>query len=268
LDRTDAINSAVAPNERDLGVFYYYTPECKQELLKALVDSGLKGSGNYGIFGVGVYDGQGGSTPEANLNVHTVARFTWPMQLDWSNGQVVEASIQGYTGDYVVSGAPIRPLGVGESFTPINTGGRAGIHEERVAGTFVFFPQPFGFQAEWQVGNGPGLSDDQTAVIERSLYGGYVMGMYRYDSCHCGIFIPYCRYQMYHGGYRNIANAPYGEQRQVDIGIEWQIFKALELVCEYSIVNTPNFSARDVEGTRSYRDFEGNVLRLQLQVNY
>jgi hypothetical protein len=58
LDRTDPINSAT-PNERDVGVFYYWTPEDKQKLLKDLVDGGLKGSGNYGIFGIGAYNGQG-----------------------------------------------------------------------------------------------------------------------------------------------------------------------------------------------------------------
>jgi hypothetical protein len=56
LDRTDPINSAVAPNERDLGVFYYWTPEEKQELFKELQNATLKGSGNYGIFGFGFYN--------------------------------------------------------------------------------------------------------------------------------------------------------------------------------------------------------------------
>ncbi|MBX7102639.1 MAG: OprO/OprP family phosphate-selective porin [Gemmataceae bacterium] len=269
LDRTDAINSAVSPNERDLGIFYYWATPDKRALLKALVDSGLKGSGNFGIFAFGVYDGQGGSVPEANLNLHTVARITYPVQLDWKNGQVVEASLQGYAGDYVVTGAAIRPLGQGNvGIVPANTGGNSGIHEERIATTFVFYPQPFGFQAEWQVGNGPGLNDEQTAVINRSLNGGYVMGMYRHDTCCYGIFTPYCRWQQYRGGYRQIANAPYGRQRELDLGVEWQFTKYMELVCEYSLVNTPNFTALNTPGAVSYRDFEGSVLRFQFQFNY
>jgi Phosphate-selective porin O and P len=91
LDRTDAINSGVSPNERDLGVFYYYTPEDKQKLFRDLVDGGLKGSGNYGILGLGAYTGQGGSQLEQNRNLHLVARVTWPWQLP--SGQVVEASV-------------------------------------------------------------------------------------------------------------------------------------------------------------------------------
>ena len=43
---------------------------------KDLVDGGLKGSGNYGIFGIGLYNGQGLSQLEQNLNPHVVTRFT------------------------------------------------------------------------------------------------------------------------------------------------------------------------------------------------
>ena len=46
LDRSDAIDSGDSPNQRDLGVFYYWTPIDKQKLLKQLVDGGLKGTGN------------------------------------------------------------------------------------------------------------------------------------------------------------------------------------------------------------------------------
>jgi len=267
LDRTDAMNTAVAPNERDLGVIYYWTPEDYQKLFTTLVRGGTKGSNNFGIFALGVYDGQGGSVPEANLNLHVVSRLTLPVQL--ANDQVVEASIQGYTGQYVVSGAPIRPLGKGAAgVTPTGTGGVSGIVDQRIAATFVWFPQPFGFQAEWEIGRGPGLNDAHTKVEARPLHGGYVMAMYRYDSDWCGIFTPYVRYQQFTGGYRNIANAPYGNQRQTDFGIEWQIRKELELVVEYSLVNSPNFTALNTANAVSYRDFEGSTLRLQMQFNY
>jgi hypothetical protein len=264
LDRTDAMNTAVSPNERDLGVFYYWTPTEQQKLFKTLVDSGLKGSGNYGLFGIGVYDGQGGSVPEANLNLHTVARLTCPVQLD--NCQIVEASIQGIIGEYTVSGTAIRPLGVGDAETPDGTGRGAAIRDERAAVSFIWYPQPIGFQAEWQVGRGPGLNEAQTEVVDRPLYGGYVMAMYRHETDCYGIITPYCRYQQFRGGYRSFANAPYGNQREIDLGIEWQMRKEMELVMEYSIANVPNLTA-SADGL-SYRDFEGNVLRFQFQVNY
>ena len=106
IDRTESMDSAVFPNQRDLGVFYYWTPVEKQVLLRELVEGGLKGSGNYGIFALGVYNGQGGGLLEKNLSPHLVSRITWPFQLD--NGQVVEVSVQGYGGDYVVTGVAIR----------------------------------------------------------------------------------------------------------------------------------------------------------------
>lgn len=265
LDRTDALNSAVAPNERDIGVFYYWTPVAKQKLFRALVDSGLKGSGNYGIFGIGVYNGQGGSQLERNLDLHAVVRLTYPFEL--TNGQVIEGSIQALRGSYVVAGSPISPRGRGTPRTPAFTGG-GGIYEEKVAATFVYYPQPFGLQAEWQVGDGPGLNDAQTAVIKRYLNGGYFMAMYRHETDRCGIFTPYTRYQQYTGGYRNIVNAPYGHQRQLDLGLEWQLRKEVELVFEYSLVNTPNFTAINAANQLSYRDFEGSVFRIQCQINY
>ena len=57
LDRNDALNSAVK-DERDIGLFLYYAPTEIRALFRRLVDSGLKGSGDYGMLGFGVYNGQ------------------------------------------------------------------------------------------------------------------------------------------------------------------------------------------------------------------
>jgi len=266
LDRSDAINGASAFVERDLGVFYYWTPEEKQQLFKDLVAGGLKGSGNYGIFGLGVYSGQGLSVLEQNLNLHTVARLTYPWMLP--SGQVVEASIQGYTGEYVTTGAAIRPLGVGPAITPAGTGGNQGFRDQRIAGTFVWYPQPFGVQTEWSFGEGPGLNDSQTAIAVRQLNGGYVTLNYKIDTCNCGIFTPYTRYQYFKGGYKNFANTPYGVRNQYDVGVEWQIRKEMELTLEYSFVDGVNLNAINQAGVTSYRNFDGGVLRAQFQVNY
>lgn len=265
LDRSDAIDSGDSPNQRDLGVFYYWTPVDKQKLLKDLVDGGLKGSGNYGIFGIGVYNGQGGSELDENRSLHAVARFTWPFQL--ASGQAVEMSIQGYTGKEVVGGSAISPLGQGPTMTPTGVG-YDGIRDQRLAGTFVWYPQPFGFQAEWNVGEGPGLNDAQTNVEVRSLSGGYAMATYKIDTPRNGIFIPYARYQHYRGGYRSIANAPYGIHDEYSLGVEWQIRKELELVVEYGIVNGVSLTAIDEPGVESYKNFQGQLLRSQLQINY
>jgi hypothetical protein len=67
LDRNDGLNSAVS-NERDLGVFFYWAPQEIRKRFSMLVKEGLKGSGDYGVFGFGVYNGQTANKPEMNNN--------------------------------------------------------------------------------------------------------------------------------------------------------------------------------------------------------
>lgn len=268
LDRTDGINSSMR-NERDLGVFYYWTPEPAQEFFKEVLDQGLKGSGNYGVFCLGCYNGQGGALLEQNDNLHLVARLTLPMTLD--NGQHVEASIQGYTGHYVVLGSNIRPLGMGAAVTPggtATTGGSDGFLDERLAATFVWYPQPFGFQAEWNVGRGPALNAAQTAIVDDDLQGGYAMVMYNYKTdCH-GTLFPFARYAYYKGGYKQERNAPYSHVDEFEMGCEWQMNPQMELTALYTWTDRTNTTAINQAGVTSYGQFEGQFLRFQFQFNY
>lgn len=265
LDRSDPINSSMR-NERDLGAFYYWTPESAQDFFRYVLDEGLKGTGNYGVFGFGAYNGQGGSLLEQNDRAHVVCRLTLPFQLPSS--QCVEVGVQAYHGEYVVLSSPISPLGVGPAARPLGTleTGNRGIVEERIAGTFVWYPQPFGIQSEWNVGRGPGLNDEQTEVVERSLYGGYAMIMYRYVSQRFGTFLPFARWQHYQGGYKAERNAPYAEIDEFEVGVEWQFNKQMELATQYTITDRTNTTA--LSSGRSYEQFEGEILRMQFQINY
>jgi len=268
LDRADALNSA-ARNERDLGVFYYYTPEYAQTFFKSVVDDGLKGSGNYGMFGLGAYNGQGGSFQEQNDNMHLISRLTLPMT--FCDGQKAEVAVQGYTGRYVVHSALIRPLGLGPAIRPtgtLETGDNRGILDQRGAVTAVWYPQPLGFQAEWNVGRGPGLSEDQTTVEERSLYGGYLMTMYRHETENRGVWIPFLRWSYYKGGYKSERNAPFSLIDEWELGLEWQINTQMELVGMYTLTDRTNTTALSGAGDRSYQQFDGSLLRLQFQFNY
>jgi hypothetical protein len=262
LDRNDAFNSGTK-NERDLGVFYYWTPEPAQEFFKYVVDEGLKGSGNYGILGFGFYNGQGGSLVERNDNLHTVARITLPGCLP--NGNFYEIGMQGYTGKYNPTLAAISPLGVGPTALP--TVNRGGVRDERLGWTLVYYPQPLGFQAEWTVGNGPSLNDAQDAIVERPLHGGYVQTMYRHESDH-GVWIPFTRYINYEGGYKSERNSPYSRINETEIGLEWQINPAAELTTSYTITNRTNTAPFILADTLSYGQFDGNLLRFQFQFNY
>ncbi|RLT08402.1 MAG: hypothetical protein DWI21_07985, partial [Planctomycetota bacterium] len=87
LDRADSLNSAVR-NERDLGVYFFYTPTWAQDFFKDVLEKGYKGSGNYGLLSAGLYNGQGGSFNEINDDVHVFARLTLPLIFD--NGQHME----------------------------------------------------------------------------------------------------------------------------------------------------------------------------------
>jgi hypothetical protein len=265
LDRNDGLNSAVR-NERDLGVMYYWTPEEAQDLYKYVLDEGLKGSGNYGVFGVGVYNGQGGSFIEQNDDVHVVARLAYPFRL--STGQIVELGVQGYTGKYAVLSTAIQPLGIGPAARPLGTleTGNRGIRDERVAGTFVWYPQPIGFQAEWNVGRGPGLNEAQTEVTERSLSGGYAMVMYRRELCRLGVLFPFARWNYFEGGYKAERNAPYSYINEFEAGLEWQFNPQMELVTQYTVTDRTNTTA--LSTGESYRQFEGQLLRMQFQINY
>jgi hypothetical protein len=271
FDRNDAFNSATK-NERDLGVFFYWTPLWAQKMYREIDDKGLKHSGNYGMFGFGAYDGQGGSLGEQNNELHMVTRFNVPFEL--SNGQYFEAAIQGYTGRYVVLGSRIRPLGLGTTdIIPTGTqqsGNPDGLLDQRLGWSFIWFPQPLGFQAEWTIGRGPALNEEQTALERRSVYGGYAMLLYKIDSRH-GRFFPFVRWQYFRGGYRSFRNAPYSIIDEWNIGVEWQIRRELELSFEYLITDRTNLrsiSSSSAVSRESYRQFDGHVARIQLQINY
>ena len=263
LDRNDAFNSEVK-NERDLGVFYYYTPEYAQDLFKFIMDENLKGSGNYGVFGLGVYNGQGGSLREQNDNMHIVSRLALPYQFE--NGQIIETGVQGILGQYTVLGSAINPPGPPPLGPPAGTGGAGGWADERVGWTFVMYPQPFGFQAEWTVGRGPELNAAQTAIEEHHLAGGYAMVLYKQETECYGTFFPFARWSNYKGGYKSERNSPFANISEWEAGNEWQINKNAELTLSYLITDRTNTTARTT-GT-SYGQFEGQALRCQLQFNY
>lgn len=239
FDRSDGLNSAFQ-NERDVGVYFHYAPDSIHRRFRHLVDSGLKGSGDYGLVAVGVINGQPVNTRERNDNKHFVAHLSVPFDV---GSQVVEIGAGGYTGLFV----PRKDDGIG---------GPRDVRDFRVHGTFVLYPQPIGIQAEYNVGVGPELSGN--VVEERPLDGGYVMAMSRHPTKRAGTFTPYVRAHRYDGGKKFETNAPSYEVRELNAGVEWQFEKWLELTAEYME------SERTVNGDRQ----AGRLLRLQLQFNY
>jgi len=283
LDRADALNSALK-DERDLGAFYYYTPLETQELFKEISRLGLKHSGDYGRFGFGFYNGQGANNRDRNDNYHVVARYTHPWKME--TGQIYEAGIQAYTGDYVpvATGSYRRrspTTGVIASATPTNaaaftSGANNGIKDERVALSFMMYPQPFGFQGEWTWGKTPGLDIAANEIQEKSLNGGYFQAMYKIDNLNfldwSTTLIPFARWQYFDGYNKAESNAAKNNVNDWEIGAEWQLAPEVELVAYYHKMKRTNLvtgiQTAEFPNRADYETFDADALRVQLQYNF
>ena len=250
LDRNDALNSAVA-NERDLGVFFYWAPKNIRTLFASLVNDGLKGSGDYGVFSFGAYNGQTANRAEANNSPHIVSRFSYPFAV---NKQIVEMGVQAYTGQYILTPDLINAgvkLPASRSFL-----------DQRVAGSFVLYPKPFGIQAEYNIGRGPRFNKVSDSVEVSSLKGGYITASYKTQKGK-HVIIPFSRYQYYQGGKKHEMDAMAYDVKEFEVGIEWQPNKNIELVTMYT------FSDRRFESFKNQNNHQkGSLLRLQLQLNF
>jgi hypothetical protein len=265
LDRADALNSAVR-DERDTGVFYYYTPKWVQESFKEIEQKKLKHSGNYGMFGLGVYNGQGANRQDTNESVHTVVRFNVPGKTQ--SGQLYEFGVQGFTGKYVPSTALYtNAAGVRNTAAPTLSAGD-GIKDQRVAVSGIIYPQPFGLQAEWTWGKTPGMDATRNLIEEKSLQGGYVQAMYMLKDTEFGTLIPFVRYQSFDGYNRAEPNAPRNKVNDVEVGLEWQMTPNIELTTVYHHLDRGNLVTGNRAGFVDYRNFQTNYVRMQMQVSY
>ncbi|MCG8582846.1 MAG: OprO/OprP family phosphate-selective porin, partial [Bacteroidales bacterium] len=187
LDRNDPLNSAVK-DERDMNIGIHYAPKKIRDRLITIRKKGLKGSGDYGMAYLMLYNGQRGNriVPEYNdydyKMPHIAMRFSYPFEL--ASGQFIEVGVQGYTGQYVMStasdGVVLRHSDGTLSNRPVN--GEL-FRDRRVAASLVYYPQPFGFQAEYNLGVGPEFAYDSEKEIgsigNEKLNGGYAQVMYR-----------------------------------------------------------------------------------------
>lgn len=251
LDRNDGLNSAFV-NERDLGVFFYWAPTAKRALYSSLVRDGLKGSGDFGVFAFGVFNGQGANKPEQNNQPHVVTRFSYPIEI---GNQIIEPGIQAYTGKYVVT--------KDQTTSGIKLKQDRNYLDQRIAGTFVLYPKPFGIQAEYNFGKGPEFNPVTDSIETKSLHGGYITLSYLLKNNNKQIFIPFLRGHYYNGGKKHELDARSYQVRELEIGVEWQPVKQFELVAMYTI------------SSRRFEDFslqnnlqKGSLLRIQAQLNF
>jgi Phosphate-selective porin O and P len=250
LDRNDALNSA-ASNERDLGAFFYWAPSKIRDRFAMLIKDGYKGSGDYGVFAFGAYNGQTASKTEGNRNLHLIARVTYPFQI---GNQIIEPGIQAYTGRWAFTN---------ELSTGVKTDNPKNTLDQRVAGTFVLYPKPFGIQTEYNIGKGPRYDSNRNTVEVYGLQGGYVTLNYKWDLPNKQLIYPFAKFQYYDGGKKFEKDARSYVVRDYELGIEWQPFKAFEFVATYVIADR-TFEDSALKDNRQ----KGNLLRLQAQFNF
>jgi hypothetical protein len=245
LDRTDAINSAV-PGERDIGIVAYYTPAHVQRIWDRLSADGQKLFGNYGAFGLALYNGQGINKLETNNGLMQIAMATWPIEI---GDQVVE-----------FGGSVMRNRVQPE----LRSGGPSPVSyaEERAVVHAILYPQPFGLQAEWNWGKGPEFDTASQTIQTKNLQGGYIQGMVRVRRSAIGPFMPFARWQHYRGGWKAALNAPRLETDELELGVEFQPMPPLELTLSYG-----HAKRREADERRTGQA-EGDILRAQLQWNY
>jgi hypothetical protein len=247
LDRNDALNSAVS-NERDLGVVFYWAPARKRELFSHLVNAGLKGSGDYGVFALGVYNGQTANRPEVNNKPHLVARLSYPFE--FKNKQVLELGIQAFTGEVQVT----------KSASSVK--GETLFLDRRVAGSLMWYPQPLGVMAEYTLGEGPEYNPNNNTIESQRLYGGYAQVMYLHKHKKQTI-IPFARYQYYKGGKKHETDARRHLVKELELGAEWQMLTNFEITTTY-VISDRTFEDASIRLNRQ----QGNLLRIQAQLNF
>ncbi len=166
--------------------------------------------------------------------------LTYPFKI---GSQFVEASLHGYRGQYVIT--------TDKDVSVANTT----FLDWRAAASLVVYPQPLGFQVEYNIGEGPERDFAAKTVRKKSLNGGYAMMMLK-----LGDFTPYVRGLVYNGGKKHETNAPAYRNKEVEIGLEWLPWNAFELTAAYTYGERTHPKS-NVQET-------GHLLRLQAQFNY
>lgn len=259
LDRTDPINSAL-PNERDLMAVMYFLPPKLRKVYDFLNENNLKHSGDYGAYALGIFNGQGINVPDENPSFHVVARASHAVQ--FNNKQVLEFSLHAYSGLYRFKETTpdvTTPGAVGGAFLDPMT---IDFTDQRIGATFMYYPQPIGIQAEFNIGTGPKYIPQVNQIKNSSLSGGYLMVMGRVNTA-WGQVMPFTRYMYYDGGKKFELDARSYLVSDLELGVEWQPLNALEVVLMYSFCDR-----RYEDALKPNNPQDGVVLRVQMQVNY
>ena len=134
--------------------------------------------------------------------------------------------------------------------------------DERIGGSFILYPKPFGIQAEYNIGRGPEFNKFSDSIEVQSLKGGYATFSYLIKTAKQS-FYPFVRYHTYDGGKKHELDARSYRLKEIEFGLEWLPVKQFELVVMYTM------SSRRFEDYSNQENYQrGNLLRIQAQVNF
>jgi len=251
LDRNDGLNSALS-NERDLGIFFYWAPKAKREMFAALVRDNLKGSGDYGVFAFGLYNGQTANRAELNNSLHAVARVSYPILI---NKQIIEPGLQAYSGKYVLP-ADLRSIGV-------KAANGFEFEDKKIATSLIIYPKPLEIQAKYNWGKGPQYNPAKDSIETKKLNGGYITVSFKKEFKNGMVLFPFTRIHRYEGGKKHELDARSYAVNEMETGLEWQLNKYFEFTVSYEM------SERRFEDSKLKDNLQkGNFLRLQAQINF
>ncbi len=251
FDRSDALNSAV-PNERDFGAFFMWAPEKIRKLQRdTLAANGNKGMGDYGVFTVGLYNGQTANKPELNDQLHVVAKLSYPFRI---KNQIIEPGVMAYSGRYVMTD---DALTTGVSYTDDKE-----YDDERVAIGIMMQPRPLGILAEYTVGRGPEYNSILDSITTQKLSGGFATISYRQEF-KGQVIQPFVRAQYFDGGKKMEKDARSYKVNEWEAGIEWITVRNFEMTASY-LSSHRQYADR---ATPDYNE-KGHLIRIQMQFNY
>jgi hypothetical protein len=267
LDRHESIQSG-APGERDLGIAYYWSPKIAQERFAQLA-AYHNGPGDYGVFGIMVYNGQGRNKAEMNGDKHVGVRLAYPFELP--NGRLLETGVMAFRGIYSVTGTttgtnptlggPISNAAA-KCQSALNKESGCDINDERITAYIWTPPQPWGLLAEGTVGRNAKRNALNNTIGESSLRGGYVQGYYTWRYSDVGMLTPYVRYGEYYGGIKSISGAPDGQSRTWNFGLVWEPDTHWRFVTELMLKDGLN---ERLVRNQAQDAFDASLLRFQAQ---
>ncbi len=260
LDRHESVQSG-APGERDLGISYFWSPKIAQERFAQLA-AYHNGPGDYGVFGITVYNGQGRNKAELNGDKHIGVRLAYPFELP--NGRLLETGVMAFRGVYSVSGAgqPTSTTSTALCQQGLNRQGGCDTTDERITAYLWTPPQPWGLLAEGTVGKNAKRNETTNIIEEKPLIGGYVQGYYTWRYSDVGMLTPYVRYGEYYGGMKSLTGAPDGQSRTWNFGLVWEPDTHWRYVAEFMLKDG---LSEHLVRNQAQDDFDGSLFRVQAQ---